>query len=171
VALVRRRYVEGDAIAAIKAETGITSNATFYACLDGRYDDGSGAELPLPCIPRRRNGQRTTRTQPRRKALIARIWRNAEAQVEKIEARLAQHEFAPKVAERDARALAVLVRTLRELAAFAELRPAANKEPKGQPDDDRPPRDLDELRRELARRMHAFVEERTGAGVSPGPKV
>ena len=171
VALVRRLYADDLPTRLIQQQTGVTSSATFYGCLDGRFDDGSGAPPPLP---RRREGLRIVRNPARRKSLIARIWKNAEAQVEKIEARLAQHEFAPKVVERDARALAVLVRTLRELSAFADMRkPAVTRQHKPEPEhedvppQDHPPQDLDEFRNELARRMRAFVEERTGGGV-PG---
>ena len=172
VALVRRLYADDLPTRLIQQQTGVTSSATFYGCLDGRFDDGSGA--PLPPLPRRREGLRIVRNPARRKSLIARIWKNAEAQVEKIEARLAQHEFTPKVVERDARALAVLVRTLRELSAFADMRkPAVTRQQKPEPEhedvppQDHPPQDLDEFRNELARRMRAFVEERTGGGV-PG---
>ena len=170
VALVRRRYAEGVPVAAIQAESGLAANGTFYQCLDDLLDDGSGTELPLPQLPRRCEGLGGMRSASRRGALVARIWRNAEQQVEKIEARIAQSEFAPKVVERDARALAVLVRTLRELSAFAEMRkPSAKKEAKPEPEhDDPPPRDLDELRRELARRMQSLIDERAGGGVPGG---
>ena len=105
--------------------------STNYKCLHGQFDDGSGAPLPLPGVPRRRETLPTVRSSSRRRSLVARIWKNAEAQVEKIEARLAQHEFAPKVVERDARALAVLVR-LRELSVFADMRkPSARRGPPG----------------------------------------
>ena len=170
VALLRRRYAEAATLPVLKAESGITSLWTIYRCLDGHYDDGSGMPLPLSRIPRRRAGLRITHSPLRRKSLVARIWRNAEAQVEQIETRLAQSGLAPDVFERDARSLAILVRTLRELTALAESKkPDARKQSKPE-NDDTPPRDLDELRRELARRMQAFVEERTGGGVSGGPE-
>jgi hypothetical protein len=170
VALVRRRYAEGAAVAAIQRETGLKANGLFYRCLDGHFDDGSGAPLPLPQLPRRCEGFGGMRSASRRAALVARIWRNAEAQVEKIEQRIAQSEFAPKVVERDARALAVLVRTLRELSALAEMRkPVARKEPKPE-DDDTVPTDIEELRRELSRRMQALIDARTGAGVPGEPE-
>ncbi|MET0671774.1 MAG: hypothetical protein ABWY66_17420 [Xanthobacteraceae bacterium] len=122
-------------------------------------------------MPRRRETLPTVRSSSRRRSLVARIWKNAEAQVEKIEARLAQHEFAPKVVERDARALAVLVR-LRELSVFADMRkPSARREDQPEAEnDDTPPRDLDELRRELSRRMQSLIDERTGGGVPRGPE-
>jgi hypothetical protein len=173
VALLRRRYAERVPIRSIMAETRIRSIDIFYQCVDGAFDDGSGAPLPLPGLPRRRETLPIVRSSSRRRSLIARIWANAEAQVEKIEARLAEHDFAPKVVERDARALAVLVRTLRELSLFAEMKNIRSKrkdKPESGNDDDAPPRDIDELRNELARRMRAFVEERTGGGLPGGPQ-
>ena len=65
-------------------------------------------------------------------------------------ARLAAGAQRPREMEQTARALGVLMRTLRELNALAKQQPPA--------DDDEPPRDIDELRFELARRIHALVD-------------
>jgi hypothetical protein len=61
----------------------------------------------------------------------------------------------PRELERDARALAALTRTLRELNGLLSQRqpPAA-----ADADDDPVPEDIDEFRLELARRIHAFVD-------------
>jgi hypothetical protein len=170
VALARRLYVEEVPVATIMAETGIRSTVVLYRCLDGYHDDGSGAPLPLPALPRRCQGLGGVRSKSRRGSVIARVWQNAEAQVRKIEARLEQSGLTSVLAaERDARALAVLVRTLRELSALAEMRkPSAKKEPKPEieNDDDPIPADLDEFRRALARRMQGLIETRTRGGVS-----
>ena len=167
VALLRRRYSEGATLAVLKAESGVTSLWMIYRCLDGHYDDGCGVPLPLPALPRRRNDARMTRAE-----LLRRLWRNAQRQVDQIETRIKQSRQAPDDSERDARALAVLVRTLRELSAFDEMRkPDAKKQPKPELENDDPvPRDIDELRRELARRIHAFVDERTGHRGPGGPE-
>jgi hypothetical protein len=93
---------------------------------------------------------------------VARIWRTAEAQVRDIEDRLRARAQPPDEREKDARTLAVLVKTLRELTALDEAEGRSETE-----DDDSGPRDIDEFRRDLARRMDAFVAERTRAGV-PG---
>ena len=166
---MRRRYVAGATLAEIKAETGITSVWTLYRCIDGKLPDGSNASLPLPSLPRRRDNLNRPAS---RKALLERLWRSAEQQVDQIEARLAKCGIAPDDSEREARALAVLVRTLRELAAFDETqKPNAKPKKAPKPDNDDPvPQDLDELRRELARRIHAFVDERTGIGIPGGPE-
>ncbi len=106
-----------------------------------------------------------------RKALVARLWRAAARQVALIEARLGaaeagiagasgtSHADAPDP-EKDAKLLASLARTLRELVLLDEAvapRPAARPR---EDDDDEPPRDPDDFRRELARRL----ERLRGAG-------
>lgn len=60
-------------------------------------------------------------------------------------------------AERTARTLASLARTLRELAFINRTEETATSD---EPDDDPIPRDIDEFRYELARRIHAFVDAR-----------
>jgi hypothetical protein len=63
-------------------------------------------------------------------------------------------------AARTARTLAILAQTLH---ALRRLRPGAEAAPLQPPDDtndDDPPRDIDEFRRELARRIDAFVASR-----------
>ena len=160
VALVRRRYAEGDVVGAIQADAGNLSIGVFYNCLDGKYDDGSGATLPLPRIPRRCAGLRIMRNPSRRKLLVARIWRNAEAQVELIEKRLADSGMTTEDFKRDTRALAVVVRTLRELEAFDVKRTKGNEQ---KPTNDEPlPRDIGELRRELARKLEDLVRGESG---------
>jgi hypothetical protein len=68
----------------------------------------------------------------------------------------------PGDAERAARTLASIARTLRELSLMNDT----GEQPEAATaDDDDSPRDLDEFRRELARRINAFVDERTGAGL------
>jgi hypothetical protein len=66
----------------------------------------------------------------------------------------------PAEGERAARTLASVARTLRELSMVSEEGDEAEA---AADDDDDIPRDIDELRRELARRIHAFVDERTGS--------
>lgn len=107
-----------------------------------------------------------------RARLLARLWRTAERQVAEIEARL--HLVAgpspagglmpprpPADAEKDARALALLARTLRELAA-AEDDAAPNAPTDKASDDDDSMRDLDAFRRELAGRLDRLREEGDG---------
>ena len=67
-------------------------------------------------------------------------------------------------AERSARTLAAVARTLQEMAALTK--PEAEVMPPDDADDDDPiPRDINEFRRELARRIRNFIEaRRLGAG-------
>jgi hypothetical protein len=97
-----------------------------------------------------------------RVALVKSIWRAADAQVRDIEDRLAAAGQEPIDRERDARMLAVLVKTLRELVLIDDARAAAKTQ--AEPDDDESvPRDIDEFRRELARKIEAVIAERTAS--------
>ncbi|MDX2238940.1 MAG: hypothetical protein NW203_15360 [Hyphomonadaceae bacterium] len=95
--------------------------------------------------------------------LQAMVERELEA-VDRVLAVLAPEN--PEEGERAARTLASLARALRELAA---LRAADHEAEAETADDDDPiPRDIDEFRRELARRIEAFVGERAHGGVPDG---
>jgi hypothetical protein len=124
-------------------------------------------------IPRRRDGvARRGRRRPltgNRLAVIRRLWRTAEAQVAEIEDRLARDPGAPEERERDARTLAVVAKTLRELRALEDSKPgAARRAAQADNDDDPMPQDINEFRFELARRINKLVESRTGAGSADG---
>lgn len=158
VALARRRYADGVTVAAIIAETGL-SHGGLYACLDGTVDPAAG----LPRIPRRiaTLGRRKRAPKAARISLVNRLWSAAERQAYDIEQRLIAKEQMPDERERDARVLAVLVKTLRELAAFD----AEHGETDVNKADDDFPRDADELRRELARKIDGLrAAYASGAG-------
>jgi hypothetical protein len=130
-------------------------------CLDGAIP----GRPRLPPMPRRMIPGRAPESDIR-SALIAKLWRTAKRQVSEIEARLKRIAPQPSERESDMRALAVLVKTLRELTALEEAHGDARPNNATDAVDDDPiPRDIDEFRRELARRMDAFVERRTGSGV------
>ncbi len=165
VALVRRRYAEGAFVKTIIAESGIKNLNIIYRCVAGLYPDGSGVK-PAP-IPQRRQGVRVRHRLGSRAALVARMWRTAERQVEEIEDRLAVAGLELAERESNARTLAIVAKTLRELAAVdeAEQPRQGKKQPSDDDIDDDPvPRDIDEFRRELARRINALVDSRTGSG-------
>jgi hypothetical protein len=155
VALVRRRYVEGATLKSIVAETGVKSVHYFYRCLRGDLDDGSGA--PLAPIPLRRAGVRIYGKNGSRRTIVARMWRTAERQVEEIEERLQLAGLDPGERESNARTLATLARTLRDLAAFDEARKPHKGKPQDKQNDEPVPRNIDDLRRSLARKLEAFV--------------
>jgi len=94
-------------------------------------------------------------------ALIARVSRAIERELTQIEVIVGGHYVPPRQrteAERRARTLASLARTLREVAA---LRLSEKKEKRE--DDDAVPRDLGELRLALARRLDRLVADAKAA--------
>jgi hypothetical protein len=103
--------------------------------------------------PRRRTPRERTRA-----TLVDRLWRAADRQAAEIEARLASDEAADKDRERDARTLAVLARTVRELMAIDGKQDKPSRETE---QDDPMPRDLDALRDALAARIGQLRAERT----------
>lgn len=150
-ALARQRYAEKVAISQILAETGM-SLGTLYRWIDG-CPDKDGEPL-LPRLPRRRKvtGKRRRTLQGTRVSLVTRLWRTAERQVRDVEERLKRAGLDAGERERDARLMAVLVKTVRELTAIDE------KNPELAPENDE--RDLDEFRRDLTRKVEAVIAAR-----------
>jgi hypothetical protein len=102
----------------------------------------------------------------RRAAIIDRMWRAVDAElgaVERMRAQLGAQSQRPVDAEKTARTLESIMRTLKEVdrLRFAVEAPAATDDD----DYDDMPRDLEEFRCELARRIDAFVASRAGAGI------
>jgi hypothetical protein len=162
---IRRRYAEGVVVSVICAEFGVKS-WQVYQCADG---GPAGAER-LPPLPRRRlpavqRGRRLGNAA--RRAMIARLWHSAHDEVDELSQRLARAAGAAPDGERErnTRLLATLARTLQQLMALDPMptsRPAKKDVPRD--DDDSVPRDLDELRRELARRVDRLRRGRGAAG-------
>jgi hypothetical protein len=84
------------------------------------------------------------------------MWRTAERQVEEIEDRLKVAGLQQGERESNARTLATVARTLRELAAVDDAR-RARKGTSKDDDDAAAPRNIDELRRSLAEKLEAIV--------------
>ncbi len=105
--------------------------------------------------------KRRRRFSGKRVAVVRRLLRTADAQVFQIEQRLFDDRQQPDESERDARTLAVLARTLRDLAALDEAKPDAAKG-SAAAHDESAPRDVDELRRSLAQKLEALVAGRAG---------
>jgi transposase len=154
-----------------------TSKKTLYHWLDGGPKSGPRHLPPLPrrgCGPRRRA---TVLTPDVRRRLVSQLWQTASRQVREIEDRLALRAGGEAgettEPERDARVLAVLAKTLRELVAIDQTQAdaahddAVPNEPSPD-DDDAAPNDVDELRRELARRVDILRQRRAAAGPSGG---
>ena len=155
IARIRQQYADGDRLVRILAENKGTKE-TLYHWVDGGPSDPAQR---LPPIPRRTQRRAANDSAEARRLLVARLWRAADRQVRDIEQRLKGIGEEPPERERDARALAVLVKTLRELAAFDEAHTAAQTRTDPD-DDDTGPRDIDDFRRELARKMDALVARR-----------
>lgn len=103
-------------------------------------------------------------------ALAARIHKTVERGLDAVERVLGKVDPAdPSEAERSARTLAAVARTLHEIAAFTK---PDEMTPPDEADDDPVPQDIDEFRRELTRRIRGFIERRrAGAGgVSAAPE-
>jgi hypothetical protein len=155
----RQMYADGVDTRTILASTGLSTWA-FYRWLDGM----PSAKAPnlLPPLPRRRVTKSRRVTAGDRRALIARMMRAAEQQVSEIERRIGATDTQQ---ERDTRMLAVLVRTMRDLTAADELNQALEQTAEYPQANDghteHPlPRDVDELRRSVARKLAQIIAER-----------
>jgi len=102
------------------------------------------------------------RAPPSRKLVITKLWRAAKTQLATHEAHLAELPAGKAATEADAKTLATLARTVRELVALD----AAAMGEGGKPDDDLSPADglrrVDKLRNELGRRLAALAAEEAG---------
>jgi len=122
-----------------------------------------------PALEKSSNDVRVDAVPPgERIALAARIQSVVEREMDAVE-RVLETFDAPSnktEAERSARTLASLARTLREITALIQ---PDQMTPPDDADDDSIPRDIDELRRELARRLKGLVDaERAREGERPG---
>ncbi len=100
----------------------------------------------------------TITTAARRAALAERLWRAAEMQAAEVEARLAAGPRPAAESERDAKTLAVLARTLRELAQSD----ADATECDDAQSDTPPAEDVEELREQLYERLRIIGAARAG---------
>jgi hypothetical protein len=108
-----------------------------------------------------------------RRSLVARLWRTTEQQVREVEHRLSLGQREPADRERDARMLAIMVKTLRELSSIdvADAARPGKTKTQSETENDDGPADIDEFRRELARRLEAIIARRhpgTGSESAPG---
>lgn len=117
---------------------------------------------------------------PSRRQVIARLWRSAERQVAEIEARMTRLDDDQQALEREAKTLAVIAKTVRDLVAIdSEAATLSRSRVKGADashggtrarDDDYERadavRDIDGFRSELARRLDELRAERGGEGAS-----
>jgi hypothetical protein len=92
-------------------------------------------------------------------AVVDMLWESAERQVADLHARVLADEQESDQRERDGRVMSVLVKTLRDLVALDD----ATRDGHDDADDESDARDIDEFRRQLARRIDALVAARADA--------
>jgi hypothetical protein len=162
----RQMYAQGVSTRTILSDTKLSLHA-LYHWLDGRAQE-RGPQL-LPALPRRKIIRRARISPGDRVSLVERMMRSSERQVAEIEKRIGTEADQ---GDKDARTLALIARTLRELTAVDALNRAldAQKPPPVDRHDDKPPDDIDEFRDELTRRIHALVAGGQAAGSSGDDK-
>lgn len=135
-------------------------------------------QSPFP--PTTRGAGRTARS-PSRRQVIARLWHSAERQVAEIEQRMSRLDDDQQALEREAKTLAIIAKTVRDLVAIDGEAVAMNRSrTKGvDPGHGRTAsqgiatgegtgsfRDIDSFRDELARRLDELRRERRGEETS-----
>jgi hypothetical protein len=159
IALGRALYIENKPVVEILATTGMSMGTFYHRCVHG-VACGDGPSLPALPFRRKVRGHGMRALDRSRATLVGRLWRAAERQVHEIESRLSRTNGPADERERDMRRLAIVVKTLRELTQL-DAAGAKSKPDKAQEDnDDSGPRDMDEFRRELARRLEAIIARR-----------
>lgn len=102
-----------------------------------------------------------------RKAVVTKLWRAAKRQLDAHEARLDELPKGAAASEADAKALAVLARTVRELVALEATTKGGEDKASDEADPSDGLRYAAELRRELARRMERLIAEEAGEAAAP----
>jgi hypothetical protein len=150
----RQMYADGALVDDILAETRLSLHALYRAI---EAHDG------LPALPKRRIVRHARISAGDRVSVIARIMRSSERQVAEIEKRIGTDNDK---GEKDARTLALISRTMRELTAIEMMNKTLNTPEPAPPEDDqdRPPDDIDEFRAELTRRIQSIIASGETAG-------
>ncbi|WP_245973766.1 hypothetical protein [Bosea caraganae] len=112
-----------------------------------------------PAVPAARGG----RMPASRKAVVDKLWRAAKRQLAAHEAHLAELPKGAAASESDAKALATLARTVRELLALEAATASQGVKAADDADPAAGLRRAAELRAELARRMERLIAEDAGA--------
>jgi hypothetical protein len=104
-----------------------------------------------------------------RKAVVNTLWRAARRQLDAHEARLDDLPKGSVASESDAKALAVLARTVRELVAMEAATASQERKPADEADPADGLRYVAELRKELARRLEVLAAGEADSAVTPAP--
>lgn len=112
--------------------------------------------------PRQAAEPKSKRKTVSRKAVVGQLWRAAKRQIDTHEEHLADLPKGTTASEADAKALAVLARTVRELVAIEE--PPATRKDKhtDEPSAADDLRHVAQLRQDLARRLEALAAQDAG---------
>lgn len=102
-----------------------------------------------------------------RKAVIGKLWKAAQTQLEAHEAHLAELPAGTAASETDAKTLATLARTVRELVALDSAAAGEGGKSEDEPSPAEGLRRVEELRSELGRRLAALAAEEAGAAGAP----
>ncbi len=117
-------------------------------------EDGTAA--PLPPVEKRK------RAPVSRRAVVGQLWRAAKRQLDAHEEHLADLPQGAAASETDAKALATLARTVRELVAIDEPQAAKKDKPTDEFSAADGLRHVAQLRQELARRLEALADRELG---------
>ena len=98
------------------------------------------------------------------RAVVGQLWRAAKRQIDTHEEHLADLPKGATASEADAKALAVLARTVRELVAIEEPQAARKDKQTDELSAADGLRHVAQLRQELARRLEALAAEEAGEG-------
>ncbi len=104
-----------------------------------------------------------------RKAVVTRLWRAAQRQLDAHEARLDELPKGAAASECEAKALAVLARTVRELVALDAASPGREDKSNDELSPAAGLRHVAELRKELARRLEVLAAGETNPAVAATP--
>lgn len=104
-----------------------------------------------------------------RKAVVTRLWRAAQRQLDAHEARLDELPKGAAASESEAKALAVLARTVRELVALDAAAPGREDRSNDELSPAAGLRHVAELRKELARRLEVLAAGETDPAVAATP--
>jgi len=155
---IRNDYVAGMTVRDICRKHQVSQWTAYHCLAGGPLVNGKRMFEPIPL-----RGTIRLRSTDRKK-LVQRLWQAADAHAQTLEGRL-KKATAPAERESATRAMAVLVKTVRDLLELDAARPDPKVKPGAEPppevkDDD--PREIDEFRRELARRIAALDAAATG---------
>lgn len=109
--------------------------------------------------PQQAAGPRSKRKLVSRKAVVGQLWRAAKRQIDTHEEHLADLPKGTAASEADAKALAVLARTVRELVAIEDPPVARKDKHTDEPSAADDLRHVAQLRQDLARRLEALAAQ------------